>query len=63
MWVKIIIVVALLAIVTSLFSGFFSLLRSSGGQRTLRALMWRVALSVSLFALLLIGFQLGFLES
>jgi hypothetical protein len=50
----------LLAIVASLFSGLFFLYKDRGtGERTARALTLRIGLSVTLFALLLIGFRTG----
>ena len=57
---KIFVVLMLLAIVGSLFSGLFLLYRDRGsGERTVRALTLRIGLSVALFALLLIGFRTG----
>jgi hypothetical protein len=50
----------LLAIVASLFSGLFFLYKDRGtGERTARALTLRIGLSVTLFAMLLIGFRTG----
>lgn len=50
----------LLAIIVSLFSGLFFLYRDRGtGERTATAMMLRVGLSVTLFAVLLIGFRIG----
>jgi hypothetical protein len=50
----------LLAIVGSLFSGLFFLYKDRGtGERTARALTLRIGLSVTLFAMLLIGFRTG----
>jgi hypothetical protein len=46
--------------VGNLFSGLFFLYRDRGtGERTVRALTWRVGLSVALFAILLAGFRFG----
>ncbi|HTZ00588.1 MAG TPA: twin transmembrane helix small protein [Rhodocyclaceae bacterium] len=59
---KILVVVLLLAVLASLFSGLFFLLRDrNGGRRTVQALTLRIALSLLLFALLMIGFQTGLL--
>jgi len=53
-------VLMLLAIVASLFSGLFFLYKDRGtGERTARALTLRIGLSVTLFAMLLIGFRTG----
>ena len=60
MVVKVIIVLMLLAIIGSLFSGLFFLYRDRGaGSRTVRALTLRIGLSIGLFLLLLIAFRLG----
>ncbi|MGD8428834.1 MAG: twin transmembrane helix small protein [Ectothiorhodospiraceae bacterium] len=54
------IVVTLLAILVSLGSGLFYLIRDrSGSRRTLNALTVRIALSVTLFALILLGMATG----
>ena len=58
------IVIALLAIVASLFSGLVFLTRDGGqSRRTLRALTWRIGLSVGLFALILLAVATGALET
>ena len=63
MLTKIIIVVFLLAIIGSLFSGLFFLMRDKGAsERTVKALTVRVSLSVLLFILLMIGFATGVLQ-
>jgi hypothetical protein len=60
---KIIIVVFLLAIIGSLFSGLFFLMRDKGAsERTVKALTVRVSLSVLLFILLMVGFATGVLQ-
>ena len=57
---KIIVVLFLLAIIGSLFSGLFFLMKDKGtSERTVRALTVRVSLSVLLFILLMIGFATG----
>lgn len=57
---KLLVVFALLAIVVSLFSGLCFLYRDrGGGSRTVRALTWRIGLSISLFILLLAAFRFG----
>jgi hypothetical protein len=58
----VLVILLLLAIVCSLFSGLFYLYRDRGaGERTARALTLRIGLSIALFLLLLIGFRLGFI--
>ena len=60
---KIIVILFLLAIVGSLFSGLFFLMKDKGAsERTVRALTLRVSLSVLLFILLMIGFATGLLQ-
>ncbi len=59
---RLLVVLLLLAIVVSLFSGLFFLYRDRGsGVRTAKLLTWRIALSILLFLLLLIGFRFGFI--
>ena len=57
---KLLVVLLLLAIVGSLFSGLFYLYRDRGaGERTVRALTLRIGLSITLFLVLLAGFRFG----
>ncbi len=63
MYTKIIVVLFLIFIIGSLFSGLFYLVRDKGAsERTVRALTWRISLSVLLFVLLMIGFATGLLQ-
>ncbi len=60
------IVVALIfaGIMVSLGSALYYLIKDQGaGKRTVRALTWRIGLSVSLFLLLLLAHQLGWIDS
>jgi hypothetical protein len=60
MLAKAFVIVMLLAIFASLFSALVFLFRDKGqGERTARALTWRIGLSVTLFILLLAGFYFG----
>jgi hypothetical protein len=60
---KIVIVGLFLAIVLSLVSAGVALLRDRGhGTATVRALTWRISLSLLLFVLLLIGYGLGWIH-
>lgn len=60
--IRLLVVLLLLAIVVSLFSGLFFLYRDRGsGVRTVKMLTWRIGLSIFLFLLLLIGFRFGFI--
>ena len=57
---KLIIVLLLFAVIGSLFSGLFFLVRDHGANdRTVKALTLRVALSVAILALLLLGYRFG----
>lgn len=57
---KIIIVLALLFIVGSLFSALYFLAKDkSGGERTVRALTLRIGLSITLFVFLLLAYYFG----
>lgn len=58
--IKVIVVVMLLVIVASLFSGLFFLYRDHGqGTRMAKALTVRISLSIALFLLLMAGFYFG----
>ncbi len=60
--IKVVVVLMLVAIVGSLFSGLFFLYRDRGaGVRTAQALTLRIGLSILLFLLLLAGFRFGFI--
>lgn len=49
-------------ILASLFTGLYFLLKDKGrSERTVKALTVRVALSIALFVLLLLGFHFGFI--
>ncbi len=57
---KIVIVVLMLAVVVSLFSGLFFLIRDGGKtNRVLNSLALRVALSIALLAVILISLWQG----
>ena len=59
---KVAVVLLLLAIVGSLFSGLFFLYRDrASGERMVKALTWRIGLSIALFLMLLAGFRFGFI--
>ncbi|MDH3451454.1 MAG: twin transmembrane helix small protein [Gammaproteobacteria bacterium] len=60
MLVKIAVIGLLLVIVGSLGSGLFFMMRDRGkSHRTVRALTWRIGLSLAAFALLMIGAATG----
>ena len=61
--VKIFIVVFLLAIIAALGSGLVFLVRDSGDtRRTVKALTWRISLSLALIALLVLGYLTGIVQ-
>ena len=60
---RLFIIVVLVAIVWSLGSALFQLSRGKGdSQKMLRALTWRIALSVALFLLLLLAWRMGYIR-
>ncbi|MCG6871386.1 MAG: twin transmembrane helix small protein [Gammaproteobacteria bacterium] len=64
MLIKILVIVALLAIVSSLFSGLLFLYKDrSGSDRVVKALTVRVAISVILFLLLMAGYYFGLIPA
>lgn len=63
MLIKVLIVLVLLAIVASLGSGLFYLVKDDGStKRMARALTVRIALSVALFILLFIAWSNGLIQ-
>ena len=59
---KIVVILFLVLIVGSLFSALYYLVRDKGrGERTVKALTVRITLSVTLFALLMLGYYFGFI--
>jgi hypothetical protein len=60
---KLVVILILLGIVGSLGSALVYLFRDDNdSRRTVRALTWRVSLSVGLFLLLLVGYWLGLIQ-
>ena len=60
MFIKIVVVVMMVLVPAGLFSALVFLFKDKGrGNRTARALTWRIGLSVTLFALLMAGFYFG----
>ena len=59
-WIKVVIVAALLAIVISLGVALWRLVRDRGdSERTVKALTFRIGLSIVLFVLLVLGMLTG----
>jgi hypothetical protein len=60
MWIKIATVLVLIIIISSLFSALFFLIKDkSGHDRTVKALTWRIGLSITLFAALILAASFG----
>lgn len=60
MLVKILIIITLIVIGISLFSALFYLMKGdANNERVVKALTWRISLSLALFLLLMIGFYTG----
>lgn len=63
MFTKTIIIVAMLAILISLTTGLIYLVHDEGKtKRTLKALTWRIGISITLFIFLIIAFNFGWLK-
>jgi hypothetical protein len=56
---KFVIVLMLIGVLGSLFSGLFFLYRDRSGDRLVKALTLRIALSIGLFIVLLLSFRFG----
>ncbi len=62
MLVKILIIIMLILIAGSLFSALFYLMKGeTQGKHVVKALTWRISLSLVLFLLLMLGFYTGFI--
>lgn len=63
MWTRVIIIGFLAFIVFNLGAGLYHMMRDKGeSDRTLKALTWRIGLSVALFLLLMLGIATGVIE-
>jgi hypothetical protein len=61
---KAVVIAFVILIILSLGSALYYLIKDRGGShRTVKALTWRVALSITLFALLMLGFHFGIITS
>jgi preprotein translocase subunit YajC len=61
--VRYVVLAFVVLILASLFSGLFFLIRDQGRtKRTVKALTWRVGLSLALFLLLLAGYYFGLIR-
>lgn len=63
MLTKIFILLVMLGILFSLGSGLVYLIKDNGkGTRTVKALSWRIGLSLTLFLFLFLAFSLGLIQ-
>lgn len=61
--IKFLILVAFVAILASLASGLVYLFKDDhDSRRVVKALTWRIGLSVAMFVVLLLAYALGFIE-
>jgi hypothetical protein len=61
---KIIVLLFLILILASLFSALYFLIKDKGqSERTAKALTIRIALSITLFVLLMLGFHFGLINT
>ena len=62
-WVKLIVVILLLAAVISLGRALISLVKGQGKEgKTMRALAWRVGFSVAVFLFILLSMYMGWVQ-
>lgn len=62
MFTKVIIIAAMVGIVAALFSSLIFLVRDAGQtKRTVKALSWRIGLSLALFIFLFIAYSLNWI--
>jgi len=63
MWTKIFIILVMLTILFSLGSGLFFLVKDDkSSKRTIKALSWRIGLSIGLFLFLFVAFAMGYIQ-
>ena len=63
MFAKIIVALMLIAILASLASGLYFMMKDNDdSDRMVKALTWRIALSVSLFIFLMAGYYFGWFQ-
>ena len=63
MFIKILTILFLLAILYSLASSLIFLVKDKGeGDRTVKRLTWRIGLSIVLFIMLWVAFQMGWVK-
>ena len=63
MLLKILIIAILLFIFGSLFVALYHLMKGKHNEKVVKALTWRIGISITLFLLLMVGFYTGFIGS
>ncbi|MGB8339433.1 MAG: twin transmembrane helix small protein [Burkholderiales bacterium] len=59
---KIVVVILLLMVIISLFSGLYFVMKDKGNsKRAVKALTWRVAFSMGVFLFLMAGYYFGWI--
>jgi Protein of unknown function (DUF2909) len=58
---RIFIITVLLFIFGSLFVSFYHLMKGERNEKVVKALTWRIGISITLFLLLMMGFYTGFI--
>lgn len=62
-WVKALVLVLLLATVVALFRALSAMMRGEGGEgKTVKALAWRIGLSIAIFLFLLLSMYMGWVK-
>lgn len=59
MLLKILIIIMLFFIFGSLFTALYHLMKGAQSEQVVKALTWRISISIVLFLLLMIGFYTG----
>ena len=59
MLLKMFIIIMLLFVFGSLFISFFHLMKGERNEKVVKALTWRIGISITLFLLIMIGFYTG----
>lgn len=62
MLVKVLIVLAMAAVLFSLFRSLYFLATEKDSKRTVKNLSWRIGLSILLFVLIIVGIFTGYIE-
>jgi hypothetical protein len=59
MLIKLLIVIMLLFIFGSLFVSLYHLMKGERNEKVVKALTWRISISIGLFLLIMLGFYTG----